>query len=153
MNKDLKTGRLVADLERGETKGGTVVAKGRLAVDGMGGTGKAGFINFESYGPGAEAALKTIGKGWLVAIDGRLQHDQWEQDGQKRQSYKLIGDIEFLAEPRGNGEGRAVAQQAEADKTSETEAEAEADPDLDPAEAIPGGHEADVDQGEELAVA
>ena len=149
MNKDIKTGRLVADLERGETKGGTVVAKGRLAVDGMGGNGKVGFINFESYGPGAEAALKNIGKGWLVAVDGRLQHDQWEQDGQKRQSYKLIGDIEFLAEPRGNSEGREIAQEVDADKT----AEAEADPDLDPAQAIPGPAQPEADQDEALSIA
>ena len=45
MNKDLKTGRLVDDLERAETRGGTVVAKGRLAVDGMGAGGGVGYIN------------------------------------------------------------------------------------------------------------
>ncbi len=140
MNKDLKTGRLVADLERGETRGGTVVAKGRLAVDGMGQGNSVGYINFESYGAGADAALKTIGKGWLVAVDGRLQHDQWKdaQTGENRQTYKLIGDIEFLAAPRGDGESRE--QQADAQVAQEATESAEADKEddsLEPAEAAP----------------
>jgi single stranded DNA-binding protein len=151
MNRTQFTGRLVDDLERGETKGGTVVAKGRLAIDRAGQDGKAGFIAFESYGPGADAALKTISKGWLVGIDGRLQHDQWEQDGQKRQAYKFVGDIEFLAAPQKSGEGREQQQQAETEKASE--AEAEADPALSPAEAIPASAEAEAEHDAELSVA
>jgi len=151
MNRVQFTGRLVDDLERGETKGGTVVAKGRLAIDRAGQDGKAGFIAFESYGPGADAALKTISKGWLVGIDGRLRHDQWEQDGQKRQAYKFVGDIEFLAAPQKNSEGREQQQQAETEKPSEAEAEAEAA--LSPAEAIPGSAEAEAEHDAELSIA
>ena len=151
MNRTQFTGRLVDDLERGETKGGTVVAKGRLAIDRAGQDGKAGFIAFESYGPGADAALKTISKGWLVGIDGRLQHDQWEQDGQKRQAYKFVGDIEFLAAPQKNSEGREQQQQAETEKASE--AEAEADPALSPAEAISASAAAETEHDAELSVA
>lgn len=136
MNKDLKTGRLVDDLERSETRGGTVVAKGRLAVDGMGAGGGVGYINIESYGNGADAALKTIGKGWLVAVDGRLQYDEWtdKQSGAHRHDYKLVGDIEFLAAPRGNSDGRE--QHVENTVEQESETEQESDP-LAPAEAEP----------------
>lgn len=136
MNKDLKTGRLVDDLERSETRGGTVVAKGRLAVDGMGQGNGVGYINIESYGKGAEAALNTIGKGWLVAVDGRLQYDEWtdRETGAHRHDYKLVGDIEFLAAPRGNGDGRE--QQAENAAEQDAEAEQEADS-LEPADAEP----------------
>ena len=145
MNKDIKTGRLVDDLERGETRGGTVVAKGRLAVDGMGQGNGVGYINFESYGKGAEAALKTIGKGWLVAVDGRLQYDEWpdKESGAHRHDYKLIGDIEFLASPRGNGDGReqqadkAVEQEADAEQEADIALNSEADEDLEPADAEP----------------
>jgi single stranded DNA-binding protein len=151
MNRVQFTGRLVADLERGETKGGTVVAKGRLAIDRAGQNNETGYVAFESYGPRADAALKTIGKGWLIALDGRLQHDQWEQDGQKRQAYKFVGDIEYLAAPQSRGEGRDVAQEVEASMASEAEAEAE--PDLEPAEAIPAGPEAGTDNDAELAMA
>lgn len=151
MNRVQFTGRLVADLERGETKGGTVVAKGRLAIDRAGQNNETGYIAFESYGPRAEGALKTIGKGWLVALDGRLQHDQWEQDGQKRQSYKFVGDIEYLAAPQNRSDGREVAHQAEADMA--TEAGAEADPDLGPAAAIPASAEAAAESDAELAMA
>ena len=151
MNRVQFTGRLVADLERAETKGGTTVAKGRLAIDRAGQNNETGYIAFESYGPRADAALKTIGKGWLIALDGRLQHDQWEQDGQKRQAYKFVGDIEYLAAPQNRGESRDMAQETEADIA--TEAEAEADPDLEPAEAIPASAQAAAESDAELAMA
>ncbi len=153
MNRVQFTGRLVTDLERSETRGGTTVAKGRLAIDRAGQGGETGFIAFESYGPGAEAALKTIGKGWLVGLDGRLQHDQWKTDaGESRQAYKFVGDIEFLAAPQNRGEGREVQQQAETQQTAEAEAEAdqEADPDL---QASPNTAVAEADQDAELSIA
>lgn len=126
MNKCLQTGRLVADLERSETTTGTVVAKGRIAVDDAGvgkndkGDQNSGFFNVVSYGPSAEAALNKIGKGWLIAIDGRLQHEVWtdKQTQTPRQAVTIVGHIEFLAEPRdrGNGKEQQQATEAEADK-------------------------------------
>lgn len=154
MNKRIITGRLVADLERAQTNGGTTVAKGRIAVDGAGrenGQVAPAFYNIESYGPGAEAALKTIGKGWLVSVDGRSRQERWmDNAGQRRVAEVTVGDIEFLAAPQNRGDGRDVAQAAEADKT--TEATAESDPDLAPADAIPATTEVSAESDAELAM-
>lgn len=129
MNRTIISGRLVDDLERGVTAGGTVVAKGRIAID-EAGTKKGendryepGFFNIESYGPGADAALKTVGKGWLVELDGRLAHDTWKdkETGASRQAVKVIGSIGFLAAPRERGAGREqqAESEAESDKGSD----------------------------------
>ena len=53
-----------------------------------------------SYGESGKAAARTLTKGWLVAVGGRLQHDTWEQDGQKRSKHLVVGHVEFLAAPR-----------------------------------------------------
>ena len=38
-----------------------------------------------------------------VSVTGRLAHDQWETDGQKRQRHYIVADnVEFL-DPRPNG--------------------------------------------------
>jgi single-stranded DNA-binding protein len=103
MNNIQITGRLTADPTYRELPGtdGKHVVELRLAVRGMGrgGRDQAGFINVNDYTM-TEKAAATIGQGWLVAVDGRLEHDQWEDnDGTKRQTYRLNGQVEFLAAP------------------------------------------------------
>ena len=65
-----------------------------------------------------------------------MQYDEWtdKQSGAHRHDYKLVGDIEFLAAPRGNSDGRE--QQVENTVEQESETEQESDP-LAPAEAEP----------------
>ena len=47
-----------------------------------------------------------LAKGWLVAVAGRLAYHAWEaDDGSRRHDYELVGNVEFLAAPRGNGAG------------------------------------------------
>jgi single-stranded DNA-binding protein len=46
----------------------------------------------------------VLSKGWLVAVSGRLAYDEWETaGGVKRHDYEIVGNIEFLAAPRGDG--------------------------------------------------
>ena len=82
------------------------VCEMRLAVDGMGrgGRDQAGYVDVHSFGESAKAAARVLSKGWLVAVSGRLQHEVYEKDGQKRSAYRVIGHVEFLAAPR-NGAG------------------------------------------------
>ncbi len=54
-----------------------------------------------SYGPSGEAAASVLKKGWLVAVDGRIEWRSWETDDVKRQAHSLVGNIEFLAAPKG----------------------------------------------------
>jgi single-strand DNA-binding protein len=115
------TGRLTADPELKALANGNSVCQLRLAVDGMAPGRETGFINVSTFGAPGEAAARTLTKGWLVAVDGRLEQQSWEKDGQRRSTYAVVGNVEFLAAPRANGREQEVAHvaQAEADKESE----------------------------------
>lgn len=104
MNRTTITGRLTADPELRELPDGTQACQLRLAVDGMGRSNEIGYIDIASYGPGAAAAARVLTKGWLVAVDGRIEWRSWEKDDVKRQAYRVVGSVEFLAAPRGESE-------------------------------------------------
>jgi single-strand DNA-binding protein len=94
------TGRLTKDPELKTLPSGTNVCELRLAVDGMGRGREVGYINVSVFGNSAEAAAKYLTKGWLVAVDGRLEYGEWEIDGAKRHDYSVVGNVEFLTAPR-----------------------------------------------------
>jgi single-strand DNA-binding protein len=100
INKLICTGRLTKDPELKALPSGTNVCELRLAVDGMGRGREVGFINVSVFGNSAEAAAKYLTKGWLVAVDGRLEYGEWESEGTKRHDYSVVGNVEFLAAPR-----------------------------------------------------
>ena len=105
MNRITITGRLTTDPELRSLPSGESVCKLRLAVDGMGPGRKTGYLDVSCFGGGGEAAAEVLSKGWLVAVDGRLAYRAWEnQDGSKRHDYEVVGNVEFLSAPRGNGE-------------------------------------------------
>jgi single-strand DNA-binding protein len=73
----------------------------RLAVDGMGRAREVGYINVAVFGKAGEAAAQYLSKGWLVAVDGRLEYGEWETEGgEKRHDYSVVGNVEFLTAPR-----------------------------------------------------
>jgi single-strand DNA-binding protein len=72
---------------------------------GRGGRDETGYINATQFGDAGLAAAKVLSTGWLVAIDGRLEYHEWEQDAKTRHDYQVIGRIEFLAAPRNGGAG------------------------------------------------
>jgi len=86
---------------------GKHVTELRLAVRGMGSASRdaVGYIDVVSYTM-TEKAASTIGTGWLIAVAGRLEHQTWEKDGQKRGKHRVVASrVEFLAAPRnGNSE-------------------------------------------------
>jgi single-strand DNA-binding protein len=67
------TDRLTKDLELRAISEGSKVCQFALAVDGMACGREVGYINVSVFGNSAEAAAKYLSKGWLVAVDGRLQ--------------------------------------------------------------------------------
>jgi single-strand DNA-binding protein len=104
MNSINITGRLTSDPELRSLPSGESVCKLRLAVDGMGTGREAGYVNVSSFGGGGQAAAEVLSKGWLVAVNGRLAYRDWNaEDGSKRHDYEVVGSVEFLAAPRGNG--------------------------------------------------
>jgi single-strand DNA-binding protein len=102
MNNYKAIGRLTTDPELRALPDGTAVCKLRIAVKGLArGEEEVGYINVTSFGAGGEAAARVLGKGWLVAVDGRLEYHDWEtQEGAKRRDWEVIGNVEFLAAPR-----------------------------------------------------
>jgi single-strand DNA-binding protein len=100
INRYMCTGNLTRDPELRELPSGSSVCDLRVAVDGMGRGAETGFISVSVYGKPGEAAARYLSRGWLVAIDGRLEFQEWEADGeQRRHDYSVVGNVEFLAPP------------------------------------------------------
>lgn len=114
MNTIQLTGRLVADPTYKEISDDQHVTELRLAVEGMGrgGRDEPGYINVTSWDMSQRAA-ETLGQGWLVAVAGRVQHEVYEKDGQKRSAYSVIGHVEFLARPRNTNDHSTEDQTAD----------------------------------------
>ena len=101
INKIICTGRLTKDPVLRDISEEMKVCELRLAVDGMGRGREVGFVNVSVFGKAGEAAAQYLSKGWLVAVDGRLEFGQWETDGgEKRHDYTVVGNVEFLTAPR-----------------------------------------------------
>jgi single-stranded DNA-binding protein len=80
------------------------VCKLRLAVENLAPNREMAFINVTCFGDGGQAAARVLSKGWLVPVSGRLAYDEWQTaGGAKRHDYEVIGNVEFLAAPRGDG--------------------------------------------------
>jgi len=103
MNSINITGRLTTDPELRSLPSGDKVCKLRLAVDGLAPGRETGYVNVTCFGAGGEAAARVLGKGWLVAVGGRLEYHEWETEGSKRHDYEVVGNVEFLSAPRSNG--------------------------------------------------
>ncbi len=115
INKCICTGRLTKDPELRAISEDMKVCQLRLAVDGMGRGREVGYINVSVFGKAGEAAAEYLSKGWLVAVDGRIEFGQWETDGgEKRHDYTVVGNIEFLTAPRPVQEQAVSAPAAEA---------------------------------------
>jgi len=115
MNSINITGRLTSDPELRSLPSGDAVCSLRLAVDGLAPGRETGYINVTCFGKPGEAAARVLGKGWLVAVDGRLEYHEWESDeGSKRHDYQVVGSVEFLAAPRSNNSESTEPQEATA---------------------------------------
>jgi single-strand DNA-binding protein len=93
------TGRLTRDPELVQLETGSV-CRIRLAIENMG-RNETGYVDVSTFGKAGEAAARVLSKGWLVAVDGRLDYRQWvADDGANRSAIGVVGNVEFLAAPR-----------------------------------------------------
>ena len=105
INKTIITARLTRDSELKYTQSGTAVcsfsiANGRsLKVNGE----KKDFVSYFDcvlYGKFGEAIQPYLLKGVQVAVDGRLNQQRWEQDGNKRSKIEIVVEnIQILSKP------------------------------------------------------
>ena len=85
MNRVLLTGRLTRDPEMRSLANSKVVTQFSLATNEYrGGQEKAEFHTVVTWDRLAEICAQYLGKGQLVAVEGRLQTRQWEDDRKLR---------------------------------------------------------------------
>lgn len=104
INKCICTGRLTKDPELRSVSDDMKVCQLRLAVDEMGRGREVGYINVSVFGKAGEAAAEYLAKGWLVAVDGRLEYGEWEAEGGEKRhdttSSAMSSSCPSLARPR-----------------------------------------------------
>lgn len=119
LNKVILIGRLVQDPEIRYTPGGAPVASFTIAVDrpftNRQGERETDFINIVVWHKLAENCANYLGKGRLVAVEGRLQVRSYDDSqGVRRKTVEVVAnDVRFLDRPReGQGTGESLAEDA-----------------------------------------
>ena len=105
INRVVLTGNLTRDPELRSTQSGTAVCSLRVACNTRrrnAATGdwedKPNFFDVTVWGAQGENCSRFLSKGRPVAIDGRLEWREWEdQNGNKRQNVEIIAEsVQFL---------------------------------------------------------
>ena len=119
LNKIILIGRLVADPELKYTQSGIAFTKFTLAVDrpfaNAEGKKEADFIDIVTWRKQAEACANHLGKGRLVAVEGRLQIGSYDDSNgiRRKRADVMAENVRFL------------------DRGKESERETEPEPDFD----------------------
>jgi len=121
INRVVLTGNLTRDPELRSTPSGTSVCSLRLAVntrrrDETGNwVDKPNFFDITVWGAQGENCAQYLQKGRPVAIDGRLEWREWQdQQGNKRQSVDIIADsVQFLGSREGGENGGRFTPQSD----------------------------------------
>lgn len=113
LNKVILIGRTTREPELRYTTGGHPVATFTLAVDrsyvGEKGERDTDFIKVVAWRKLGEAAAQHLGKGRLIAVEGRLQIDTYEKDGSRRVAPKVVAEnIRYLSWPKKEGQNDEV---------------------------------------------
>jgi single-strand DNA-binding protein len=123
LNRWVGTGNLTRDPELKTTGSGTQIANLRIAVNGRIKRNdewheKPNFFDVVVFGKQADSIGAFLTKGSSVAIDGRLDYSEWENDaGEKRSRVVIIADsVQFTDGKEDEGaRGNATAAGASTD--------------------------------------
>jgi single-strand DNA-binding protein len=99
VNKVILIGRLGRDPETRETNSGMTVAELRIATSrGRGDNEQTDWHTVVCFDKTAEIVAKYLSKGRQVYVEGRLQHDSWEdKDGNKKYKTSVVANsVQFL---------------------------------------------------------
>ncbi len=122
INRVVLTGRLTRDPELRALPSGMSLCSLRLAFNtrkkdpSTGEWGEKGnFIDVTIWGRQGELAAQYLTKGRAVALDGRLEWREWQdQQGNKRQSVDIIADsVQFLGSREGGENGGRFTPQSD----------------------------------------
>ncbi|MBO8168644.1 MAG: single-stranded DNA-binding protein [Thermoanaerobacteraceae bacterium] len=109
LNRVILIGRLTHDPELRYTASGVAVANFSIAVErpytNAQGEREADFIRIVAWRKLAEVCANNLGKGRLVAIEGRIQVRSYEnQEGERRHITEVVADdVRFLDWPKEQG--------------------------------------------------
>lgn len=118
LNRVILIGRLTRDPELRYTANGTAVSSFSIAVDrpftNQQGQREADFIRIVTWQKLAETCANYLGKGRLIAVEGRLQVRSYDTpDGQKRQTAEVVAEsVRFLDRAREGQEQRLETSNA-----------------------------------------
>ena len=115
MNKLILIGRLTKDPEI-RTSGNVTIAKFSIAVDRRfkrDGEPEADFFNCTAFNKTAEFIEKYCSKGMKMAVEGRIQNDNYEKDGVKHYSVSVIVENIEFAESKKSGTSEKKAEETE----------------------------------------
>ena len=111
INSVVITGNLTRDPELRHTGNGTSVCGMRVAVNSRrkdregNWTDKANYFDVTVFGAQGENCANYLSKGRPVAIEGRLDWQEWEKEGQKRSKVEIIANtVQFLGSRDSGGE-------------------------------------------------
>lgn len=113
MNRVVLTGRMGKDAELRQTNSGKSVANFSLAVQKRikptDGSPDSDWFNIVVWGQSAEYAAQYLGKGRLIAVDGRLETKKWQdQNGNSRESVEIVAEnIHGLDRGTDDGQGNS----------------------------------------------
>lgn len=113
INRVILTGNLTRDPELRSTGGGLAICSLRIATntrrkDGQSGEwiDKPNYFDVTIFGRQGENAAQYLSKGRPVAIDGRLEWREWQdQQGNNRQSIEIVADNTEFIGGRDEGQG------------------------------------------------
>lgn len=105
LNQVTMIGRLCADPELHTTQSGISVCSFRIAVKRdygpKDGSRETDFFDATAWRGTAEFVSKYFTKGRMIAIDGRLQTQNWtDRDGRKRVSVEIVADSVYFADSK-----------------------------------------------------
>ena len=111
MNKVILKGNLVKDIELKYTINNKAVARFTLAVnEGYGDNKRTNFITCEVWNKLAENLAKYCGKGSSLLLEGSIRTENYEQDGQKKYTTKVVVEsLEFLKSKNENSSAESSA--------------------------------------------
>ncbi|MFQ3671269.1 MAG: single-stranded DNA-binding protein [Verrucomicrobiia bacterium] len=114
LNRVFLMGNLTKDPDFRQTPKGTAVCDLGLAINSSYRTTdgvereEVVYVDLVVWGRQAETCRDYLSKGSPVFVEGRLQLDQWESNGEKKSKMRVRAErVQFLGRPSGGGGGRS----------------------------------------------
>ena len=108
-NKIILVGNLTRDIELRYSQSGmgianTAIATTRKYTSNGEKKEEVCFVDITFFGRSAEVANQYLRKGSKVLVEGRLNFEQWEKDGQKRSKHSVVVETMQMLDSKGDNQ-------------------------------------------------